>query len=279
MSERNCVVAVDVGNSAVKLCVRRGEEKKVGDALGDKSVAAELAQLSVPICENAWHLRATRWVRDQVRCEHSHWLIASVHQPAAQTLQHAIDAMSVDSDMQMTVASVSRRDVPMNVRVDQPDRLGVDRLLSAYGARNQFGSPVTVVDAGSAVTIDWVNDEGDFCGGAILPGLRMQANALAYGTDALPEIDWKVGGSQSENPATVAGTNTVDAIRLGLITAVTAAIDRLSVAYANSGAGSKAQSKLVLTGGDAATISPFVQQPHEVVPNLVCRGLLDLPRS
>ena len=80
--------------------------------------------------------------------------------------------------------------------------------------------------------------------------------------------------------------NTADAIRLGVLTGAAAAIDRLAQNYffdLHSADTSNANSKidhvgpLVLTGGDAAIISPHLQCRHDLVGNLVCRGLLDLP--
>ncbi|MGB7346577.1 MAG: type III pantothenate kinase [Pirellulaceae bacterium] len=265
MTERTCLVAVDVGNSAVKLCVRRDPHTQ-GDA-------SDLIDCSVPIAQSDWQHQAIKWVRDHVGCSRSRWRIASVHKPAAKAFEQAIDAMRAQSGIDMTVNFVSRHDVPMKANVDQPDRLGIDRLLSAFGAANLFQAPVTVVDAGSAVTVDWVNADGEFCGGAIMPGLRMQAASLAKGTDALPEIDW-----QKWNYQPTAASNTIDAIRLGLMTGVSAAIDRLVLLYASqqTGSASPEMPQLVLTGGDSEAISPFVRSSHQVVPNLVCRGLLDL---
>ena len=53
-----------------------------------------------------------------------------------------------------------------------PDRVGIDRLLSAYAVVRRCESPAVIVDAGSAVTVDWVDAAGCFCGGAILPGFN-----------------------------------------------------------------------------------------------------------
>ena len=231
----------------------------------------------MPIAQSDWETDAYRWVADQVTCKSVRWRIASVHRSAASTLRRTINETGSTSGLESSVDFVSRHDIPLSVKVDLPDSLGIDRILSAYGALCQHDAPLVVVDAGSAVTVDWVNSDGEFCGGAILPGMRMQADSLARGTDALPEIDW-----QEWQYLPSAAGNTVDAIRLGVITNLTAAIDRLATIYASSRGvdeGQESNVRLVLTGGDAAAISPFVQYPHEVVPNLVCHGLLELTGS
>ncbi len=65
---------------------------------------------------------------------------------------------------------------------------GVDRLLAAAGAWTLAKQAVIVVDAGTAITVDFVDGEGTFHGGAIAPGVGLMLEALATGTDALPSI-------------------------------------------------------------------------------------------
>jgi type III pantothenate kinase len=162
----------------------------------------------------------------------------------------------------------------MRPQVDYPDQLGIDRLLAAHAARQRFGKPLVVVDAGSAVTIDWVDSNGDFCGGAILPGLALQLAALANETDALPQIELRIAG-----PLGRPAKNTADAIRLGVVTGILATIERLADEFARVADLTSAESELILTGGDAPLIASHLGRPHRLAENLVCRGLLDLPRS
>ena len=255
MTRESCVVAVDVGNSAVKLCVR-------------KASSDDPIDLSIAITDPQWPQQAIGWVRQQLGCQRTHWRVASVHRGAADALESAIDDESNEDDF----SKVSRHDVPMQVRVEQPDKLGIDRLLGCYAAANRFGAPLVVVDAGSAVTIDWVDEETTFRGGAILPGLRLQSKALAVGTDALPQIDW-----MDKTPVSVPATNTVAAIRLGVLSSVAGAIDSLTASYlSHSSDETGKKPRLVMTGGDSSAISPYLRSEHQIAPNLVCRGLLDL---
>ena len=70
--------------------------------------------------------------------------------------------------------------LPLQVDVPKPDWVGIDRLLDAVAACNRVQSAVSriIVDAGSAVTVDWVDEYGVFRGGAIFPGFRLMAKAL-----------------------------------------------------------------------------------------------------
>ncbi len=290
MNPAACIVAVDVGNTAVKLAVQRH------DSMGQPAVARNpiaecfVIDHSILIHQTHWEQLAIQWVRDQLGCKQMQWRIASVHRRAASRLVDAIRQASPSA----TIDLVAFGDVPMRVAVDDPGRLGIDRLLSAYAAGRWLkerrlgerkvkrhapdpGGPMVVVDAGSAVTIDWVDAVGTFCGGVILPGLALQSSVLATGTDALPQIDWAESRSVH-----LPATNTADAIYAGILVGVAAAIDGfvdryLEVWKRESGSiETMDHVELVLTGGDSAALSAHVRHPHLQTPNLVCRGLLDL---
>jgi type III pantothenate kinase len=147
-------------------------------------------------------------------------------------------------------------------------------LLSAFAATSRHDPPAVIIDAGSAVTVDWVCGRRRFCGGAILPGLDLQSRALASGTEALPEIRW--GG---DHPIRLPAKNTEDAIRSGILAGMSASIDALIERYREAAGLAAKEIRVVLTGGDGPAISPHLRHIHQLAPNLVCRGLLDLPRS
>ncbi len=263
MNNEVCRVAVDVGNSLVKLAVRR-------DPL--------MLDHAIRIHSANWERSAVDWVYKQTGCQHSDWRIASVHGSAATQLKVAIEerhrVATGAGDSRTTIQFVTRHDVPLPLDVDHPDRVGIDRLLSAYAATIRIRPPAVVIDAGSAVTVDWVNQEGRFCGGAILPGLGLQSRSLATGTDALPHIQW-----DSQNAIRLPAKNTVDAIRGGILAGIAGSIDALIQRYGDVAGVQSHEIQVVLTGGDGPAISPHLRHIHELMPNLVCCALLDLPRS
>ncbi|NJL85554.1 MAG: type III pantothenate kinase [Leptolyngbyaceae cyanobacterium SM1_1_3] len=78
--------------------------------------------------------------------------------------------------------------------------LGIDRILALIGAGKKYGWPALVIDAGTALTFS-AGDQHRFLGGAILPGLKLQMQALAAGTAALPDIDrWEVLATAALGP-------------------------------------------------------------------------------
>ena len=264
MSDR--VVAVDVGNSAVKLALD-SESVALSGGRSDPLAAASsvaggepgLVGHVVSLSQADWHDELIDWVLGQAGNEQLSWRIASVHRAAAERLGKVL----ADRLPATPIHVVTCRDVPMRILVDHPERLGIDRLLGAYAAQRRLGSPLVVVDAGSAVTVDWVNHAGGFGGGAILPGVELQLAVLAAETDALPRIDFR-RPAHRVGP----GRNTAEAITLGVLTGVAATVERLV---------RESQVPVILTGGDARLIAERLNRDHQLAENLVCRGLLDLP--
>src|SRR6185503_14975808 len=98
-------------------------------------------------------------------------------------------------------------------RCSEPERVGADRLYAAAGAVALYARSCVVVDAGTALTVDAVfvgDGTRAFLGGAIAPGPRLLAAALASGTARLPLIEPRVG-------AQALGTVTEDATQAGVV--------------------------------------------------------------
>jgi type III pantothenate kinase len=110
--------------------------------------------------------------------------------------------------------------MPVKNAYRPPKSLGVDRLLNAVAAREEFGAPVIIVDAGTAFHIDVVDSRGVFLGGAIWPGLAMSAACLARGTALLPRVNLR-------KPASCLGRSTRQGLQAGIAEGTLGAVDRL----------------------------------------------------
>ncbi len=138
--------------------------------------------------------------------------------------------------------------IPIGVSIPNPERVGSDRLLGAWTARETWGAPVIVVDCGTATTIDVVDDTGSFVGGAILPGVALGIRSLAADTELLPAVAPRL-------PAHAIGRDTVEAIQSGAVLGHVAAIEGL-LARIIEELGSLERPAVVLTGGAAASLGP-----------------------
>jgi type III pantothenate kinase len=147
-----------------------------------------------------------------------------------------------------------------------PRQLGVDRWLAVVAAFARVHGAACVVDAGTALTVDAVDDTGLHLGGYIVPGLDLMQRALTSSTGDLAERSSVVHAAGR----TLLADNTRDAISRGCIAALGALIER---AHAALSASSAAPPALLLTGGDAAQIEAVLDVASETVPDLVLQGL------
>lgn len=142
---------------------------------------------------------------------------------------------------------------------------GQDRLLAALGAYELLGQACVVIDAGTAITVDFVDGTGVFHGGAIAPGAQLMLDALAERTAALPVLD-----AAAPDPGEPYGKTTAEAMRAGVYAAGRGLVRVMLDAYAESYG---AYPAVVATGGDAELL--FADEPlvEHVVPHLVLSGI------
>lgn len=169
----------------------------------------------------------------------------------------------------------SSENFPLEINVDEPRKVGLDRLLNAVAVnRLRDGTrSAVIVDCGTATTVDFVAESGAFEGGSILPGFGLSARALTEYTDALPRISipelanqMKVSGT-SGLPAL--GKNTRAAIESGIFWGQIGAIRELIARLSTDGS----PPQLFLTGGGASALAPFL--PDAVhCPFLPLQGML-----
>jgi type III pantothenate kinase len=156
-------------------------------------------------------------------------------------------------------------DVPVPIRYDlEPGTaVGQDRLLDAAAAHALVRGACVVVDAGTAITVDLVDGEGTFRGGAIAPGARMMAAALHSRTAQLPEVE-------PGKPARDAGRSTAEAIRSGVFHALRGLVVGLADAYGRELGGAP---PVIATGGDAEWLFDDVSRVARIVPDLPLWGI------
>jgi type III pantothenate kinase len=152
----------------------------------------------------------------------------------------------------------------------QPRRLGVDRWLAMIGAWAEFKCALAVVDAGTATTIDGVDDSGRHLGGLIMPGLQQMASSLATGTNDTAAVRLRPA-AVAKSGSLFAGSTTA-AVNAGAINAHAGAVERVRHLMRSDGH----DAQLVLTGGDAARILTALEGQPAHRPHLVLHGLAQL---
>ena len=186
-------------------------------------------------------------------------VIGSVVRPTLDAVRDLL-ADRLNTEIRVVGEEIHR---PMSLATEQPERVGIDRICAAAAAFDVLKRSCVVASFGTAVTIDCVNDEGVFMGGAILPGLFLQAKSLHDGTDALPEV-------AIEAATQVFGDTTEEAIRIGVVHSLVGALREIVERYATE-LGSWPQ--LVVTGGGAELIRSQCEFIDNVVSDLCIRGI------
>lgn len=153
--------------------------------------------------------------------------------------------------------------VPIKNRYERPREVGQDRLVAAYAASRVYGSPVLVLDFGTAVTLDYVNEEAEYLGGLIFPGLRLSLQSLVNHTALLPEIE-------IQPTSGLIGQNTRDSMNKGLLMGYAAMCDGLIERFREKYGKTF---KVVATGGDAKLVSRYSRHIRNVCPDLIFHGL------
>lgn len=111
-------------------------------------------------------------------------------------------------------------DVGIGVRVDNPEQVGADRLVTTLGAVQHYDGPLIIIDSGTATTFDVVSADRHFEGGVIAPGINLSMRALHEAAAQLPRIEIR-------KPDHVIGKNTVNAMQSGVFWGYIGLIDGL----------------------------------------------------
>lgn len=189
------------------------------------------------------------------------------------SIDHCIVA-SVVNDIEPFIAKVKTKlhvllfnadtATPIKNLYTTPHTLGSDRLAGAVGGNLLYpGKNVLVIDCGTCIKYDFVNDSNEYIGGAISPGLQMRFNALHTFTSRLPllEVD--------ENFDLLVGTNSAESILSGIQKGIITEVDGIIAQYKQQ----FSEINVVLTGGDVNFFEKRLKNSIFADQNLILKGL------
>jgi len=229
------LLAFDVGNSGIKAALFDGNSLVVAARLPDPSTDP-----------------AAAFGRD----------LAGIERVAVSVNDRLLDAFLAGPGRGTAVLG---RDLPLLVTnlYRDPKETGHDRLAAAAAAHVDAGGAAVIVDLGSAVTVDAVDDDGVFLGGAIAPGRPALVSGLAVAAPRLPPPG-------EGEPAPGLPTSTADAVRIGIDHGLAGIVTRL-VGDARDELGDG--TPVLLTGGDARSVAPRLPFSVRIRPHLVLDGV------
>ena len=153
--------------------------------------------------------------------------------------------------------------LPIQLAVDQPVRLGADRIVTAIAAHLCFRTNTVVVDLGTATTFGCITADGVFLGGAIAPGAATAARSLVEQTAQLPDV--ALGP-----PAAVIGRVTEAALQSGIFFGGVDAVDGMVRRIRSEW---RPDVRVIATGGLAPLVAPHCETVEQIEPLLALRGL------
>ncbi|MCG3086647.1 type III pantothenate kinase [Sporosarcina cyprini] len=151
----------------------------------------------------------------------------------------------------------------LNIKYENPREVGADRIVNAVAAIHEYGDPLIIVDFGTATTYCYVNEKGEYMGGAIAPGVGISMEALFDRASKLPRVELV-------RPEQVIGKNTVAAMQAGIVYGYVGQVEGI---VGRIKAQSKVEPKVIATGGLADLIASETDVIDVVDSFLTLKGL------
>jgi type III pantothenate kinase len=248
------IIAIDIGNTNIAIGLfLNGEEKFIETFVGESK--QELTQC----LKSTW--KKIPFVKGSKEKKRNGAIVVSSVKPVWTKLVKQIAKDKLGEKIKVIGQDIP---LPINLGVDEPDKVGTDRIVSAAAAYAVTEDAVVVADFGTAVTIDLVDEKGIFQGGVILPGFEISAKALNENTAQLPKI-------KVTRPTEPYGKNTIDAINCGLYYSAVGTLEEVIRRFAEK---IGKWPHTVITGSAAKVIKDDCQFIDSYVPNLVMKGII-----
>ncbi|GGG24854.1 type III pantothenate kinase [Paenibacillus abyssi] len=244
-------LVIDVGNTNIVLGIYRGKELLHHWRLSTNR-SATVDEYGIMI-HNLFHFA------DLKLSDVDGIIISSVVPPLMRTLEQL--CMKYIRKTPLIVGPGTK--TGLNIRYENPREVGADRIVNAVAGIEKYGTPLIVVDFGTATTFDFIDEAGNYLGGAIVPGIGISTEALYQRAAKLPRIELV-------KPKSVIGRNPVSSMQAGIIFGYAGQVDGIVKRICNE---FKVKPYVVATGGLAELIAGEAETVHEVDPLLTLDGL------
>ena len=151
----------------------------------------------------------------------------------------------------------------LDIKYENPREVGADRIVNAVAGIHEYGSPLIIVDFGTATTYCYINEDKQYMGGAIAPGIGISTEALYTRASKLPRIE-------ITRPESIIGKNTVAAMQSGILYGYVGQVEGI---VARIKAQSNVEPLVIATGGLAPLIASESTAIDIVEPFLTLKGL------
>ncbi len=249
------LLVIDIGNTNTNLGVynENGELQKSWNIASDiKRFEDEYGILILSLLQNsniAPHIDSAA--------------ISSVVAPLCETYKKAIEKYLNITPFVLT----HKVKLPIKIDLKQPKEAGADRIANASAAATLYKLPAIVIDIGTATSFDIVDENKNFIGGIIAPGLKIQAKSLSQFTSKLPKL-------KIEAPQNAIGKDTISAMLSGIVRGHAAMIEGM-IEQCEKELGQRAT--VIATGGYSSVLFDNMKRGFDYInPSLTLEGLRHL---
>lgn len=243
-------------------------------------------------CKFAWWDKSSDTIQWLGAIEHQHWLndlsrslkeilLGVINQKQLTQTEQAL-GVSVASAQVVDTLNQSLAELDINVRwqrtqasqagvanayQDKPETLGADRWLALLGCHKSVSGHSVIIDAGTALTVDWLTCDGQHLGGWIVPGRQLMLNALGQGAAQLGSVPIEHCALAKLEPGVSTREGMLHGIEASLVGVVYEAV-KLSPSLFNSQAFT-----IVVTGGDSEQLATQLNGNISRIDDLTFKGL------
>lgn len=245
------LIVFDIGNSNIVAGVYAGEK-----LLADWRLATDRQKTADEygvLVQNLFHYK--NLATDQVKAA----VISSVVPPLTNLFE---EVMTKYFKVTTLVVGPGMK-TGLSIKYENPREVGADRVVNAVAGIQLYGTPLIIVDFGTATTFCAISESGDWLGGAIAPGLGIASEALFQRTAKLPRVE-------INKPKTAIGKNTVNSIQSGLYFGYIGLVENLIIKLKEE---MGCNPTVIATGGFAQLIAAESKLIDKINPDLTLEGL------
>ena len=244
------LLTVDIGNTTISLGIVKNQRVlkswRIETVLDQALLRSQLHALASEIKRRSHNLEAV------VVCSVVPQLSEVIESHLARVLRIKISRIGRDLK------------VPIINRYRNPRQVGQDRLVGSFAAARLYGTPLIVIDFGTAITFDVVSKNKEYLGGIIVPGLRLTAESLWKKTALLPKVD-------IQSPRELIGRDTKNSILSGIFYGYGALCDGLIDRITEK---MRSRPIVIVTGGYSHWMRKFISRDiQHVDKNLIFKGM------
>lgn len=166
-------------------------------------------------------------------------------------------------NLQPLIVGRENVDTFLGMRYPHPQEIGADRIVNAVGAIKSYGTPLIIIDFGTATTYCYINEKEEYVGGLIAPGIQISMEALYSKASKLPKIE-------IQQPTHVVGKSTVEAMQSGVFYGYIGQVDGIISKIEEQ---MQVKPKVIATGGLAALLANESEKIDIVDQHLTLKGL------